>query len=143
MSDNKNQKNNSKDFLIGTLVGGIIGGVTAFLLAPKSGKELRDDISEQSVQLRNKGVEITSIAQERASSIVKTVSEQSNQVVGKVKKLASNIRSDSTNLRMKGEEVKEEAEETYNEITESIEDEVSQGEKNEQGKKSMNSSSHL
>jgi hypothetical protein len=46
MNDNKNQKNDSKDFLIGALVGGIIGGVTAFLLAPKSGNEFRDDISD-------------------------------------------------------------------------------------------------
>jgi gas vesicle protein len=34
------------NFLTGLLFGGVLGGVSAFLLAPKSGKELRDDIQE-------------------------------------------------------------------------------------------------
>ena len=38
---------NTKDFLIGTLIGGIVGATTALFLAPKSGKELRSDISDQ------------------------------------------------------------------------------------------------
>lgn len=40
---------NSKDFLIGTLIGGIIGATTALFLAPKSGKELRDEIGRAHV----------------------------------------------------------------------------------------------
>ena len=44
-SQNRNEGNiNAKDFLIGTLVGGIVGSLTALLLAPKSGKELRGDL---------------------------------------------------------------------------------------------------
>lgn len=34
------------DFIKGALVGGVLGGVAALLMAPKSGKDLRDDISE-------------------------------------------------------------------------------------------------
>ncbi len=45
---------NTKDFLIGTLVGGIVGATTALFLAPKSGKELRSDISEQAYNAKEK-----------------------------------------------------------------------------------------
>jgi gas vesicle protein len=39
-----NKRNHN--FLTGLLFGGVLGGVAAFLLAPKSGKELRADIKE-------------------------------------------------------------------------------------------------
>lgn len=45
---------NSKDFLIGTLIGGIVGATTALFLAPKSGKELRDDLNTQANALKEK-----------------------------------------------------------------------------------------
>ena len=38
MSDNNM---NGKDFLLGAVVGGVIGAITALLLAPKPGDELR------------------------------------------------------------------------------------------------------
>lgn len=38
--------NRNHNFLAGLLFGGVLGGVAAFLLAPKSGKELRADIKE-------------------------------------------------------------------------------------------------
>jgi gas vesicle protein len=40
----KNRRNHN--FLTGLLFGGALGGIAALLLAPKSGKELRDDIKE-------------------------------------------------------------------------------------------------
>jgi gas vesicle protein len=39
-----NKRNHN--FLTGLVFGGVLGGVAAFLLAPKSGKELRSDIKE-------------------------------------------------------------------------------------------------
>ena len=45
---------NTKDFLIGALVGGIVGAVTALLLAPKSGKEMRSDLNFQAHALKEK-----------------------------------------------------------------------------------------
>lgn len=35
-----------KNFLKGALLGGVLGGVTALLVAPKSGRELREDIAD-------------------------------------------------------------------------------------------------
>ena len=38
--------NGNHSFLTGLLFGGVLGGAAAFLLAPKSGKELRTDIQD-------------------------------------------------------------------------------------------------
>lgn len=104
MSENKNKS--SKSFIMGAIVGGIVGAVTALLLAPKSGKEMREDINEQaaalkerSLQLKDtaveKGSEWISIAKEKSSEIAKTVNKQSQQVVEKVKDFTQNIKSNS------------------------------------------------
>lgn len=89
---------NSKDFLIGTLIGGIIGATTALFLAPKSGKELRDDLGNQAVALKDrtdrmtadakeKGSEYVSIAKDKTSNITQLVADQSGQIMNKVKDL--------------------------------------------------------
>ncbi|MFC7373344.1 YtxH domain-containing protein [Fictibacillus iocasae] len=114
---NNNQGIDSKDFIIGALVGGIVGAASALLLAPKTGKELRGDLNEQAILLKDKGNEFSQLAIEKSNSIVKTVSEQSNQVAGKVKELTTNIRRDIDKWREKGQ-VEQENEEIYGEITE-------------------------
>ncbi|UOY90351.1 YtxH domain-containing protein [Bacillus glycinifermentans] len=89
---------NTRDFLIGTFVGGIIGAATALFLAPKSGKELRDDIGSQAAvikdktckltnEAREKGAEYVSIAKDKTSSISQLVSDRSTQLMDKVKDL--------------------------------------------------------
>lgn len=84
---------NAKDFLIGALIGGVVGSIGALMLAPKSGRELRDDINEQSKVLKGKTTNIANYAKEKSSNIAQTVSQQSNQVVGKVKDLKDNLKS--------------------------------------------------
>jgi gas vesicle protein len=120
-NNNNNQNIDSKDFMIGALVGGMLGAAAALLLAPKPGKELRSDLNEQAVYLKDKSTEISQIAREKSSNIVKTVSEQSNQVATKVKDLTSNLRKDIDKWRAKEDE---NASELYGEITDDIEDEI-------------------
>ena len=51
MEEKMNSQNEfSKGFLAGALIGGVAGAITALLLAPKSGQELRKDIAETSSQ---------------------------------------------------------------------------------------------
>ena len=87
---------NAKDFIIGTLVGGIVGTLAALLLAPKSGKELRGDLNSQAYLLREKtdqlrdaammkSSELTSTVKDKTTAISKKVSEQSADLVKKVK----------------------------------------------------------
>ena len=59
------KKNNGKDFIIGSLVGGLVGAATALFLAPKSGKEIRDNLSEQASVMKNRTGKLTNDALEK------------------------------------------------------------------------------
>lgn len=76
---------NTKDFLIGALVGGAVGAISALMLAPKSGKEIRGNIGEQSELIKRKSSDIAQYAKEKSSNVAQTVSSQSNQVANKVR----------------------------------------------------------
>lgn len=89
---------NTKDFLIGALIGGIVGAATALFLAPKSGKELRSNMNEQAIVLKEKtgqfretavakGTVLASAAKEKTNAITNTVSKQSSEIMNKVKSL--------------------------------------------------------
>ncbi|TYR82105.1 YtxH domain-containing protein [Priestia megaterium] len=86
----------NKDFLLGTIIGGLAGAVTALLLAPKAGKELRADLNEQATYVRlkteqvknnavEKGQELAQSAKAKTADLSQTFSAQSSQVVDKVK----------------------------------------------------------
>ncbi len=104
-------------FLLGALVGGVIGAAAALFLAPKTGREMRDDFSEQAVQLKNKGIElstvakdkateITSVAKEKTDGLTKTIQEQSGQIVDKVKSMTNktSVPMDDGTASSEGEE---------------------------------------
>ncbi|OZB96729.1 YtxH domain-containing protein [Paenibacillus sp. XY044] len=70
-------KETNKSLLWGALVGSIVGSVTALLLAPKSGKELRQDIAEGA----------------------RTVGGKTQEWAGKVKDTAGNVIADIQSWR--------------------------------------------
>jgi gas vesicle protein len=82
---------NSKDFIIGALVGGMIGAATALFVAPKAGRELRNDITEQARNISDKTEklrrDITETAKEKTSYVSEVVSNKSAEIVNKVKSL--------------------------------------------------------
>ena len=84
-----NDEVNSKDFLIGALVGGIIGAATALFLAPKSGAELRGDVTTQATHLKEKTVDLSSTAKEKTSQLSSQLKEKSGPLVEKVKSIKS------------------------------------------------------
>ena len=86
------EKSSTGGFLLGALIGGLVGATAALLLAPKSGKELRGDLNQQSALLKQKSTDFAHYAKEKSSGLAKSVSEQSIQVVDKVKKLPSYIK---------------------------------------------------
>lgn len=93
---------NSKDFVTGAIVGGLAGALAALLLAPKSGKELRGTLNEQTSSLKNKSVDLASVAKEKASGLKDTVSQQSSTIVNKVKDMKA--KSENTSQNTDGEE---------------------------------------
>ena len=107
VQDQSNNHINTKDFLIGTLVGGIVGALTALFLAPKSGKELREDLNDQAYLLREKteslretaiekSSEITSTVKDKTSALSKKVSEQSQGLVNKVKGIKAGVEDEQS-----------------------------------------------
>ena len=81
-------KDSNKGLLWGALIGSVVGSVTALLLAPKSGRELRQDISEGARQVSDKGQELAL-----------KVGEQSSQIVSKVKETADVVFKDIQSWR--------------------------------------------
>ncbi|MEF3303710.1 YtxH domain-containing protein [Paenibacillus sp. GYB003] len=80
-----------KDFLLGAIVGGVLGAVTALLLAPKSGKELRADISEQAHLLGEKTQALAETVGSKTQVIAKQVSEQTGEWVQKAKEVVESV----------------------------------------------------
>ncbi len=60
-----------KGLLLGFVVGGIAGAITALLLAPKPGKELREDIKKKSSELKDNAKRMVSRAKELTKSAVR------------------------------------------------------------------------
>lgn len=104
-------------FLFGALVGGVIGAAAALFLAPKTGSEMRQDFSTQAGQLKDKSIELSSVAKQKANELTsvakektgelsKTIQEQSGQLVDKVKTMTSKTSApmDDGTVSSEGEE---------------------------------------
>lgn len=98
----ESDNSNSRDFVTGAIVGGLAGALAALLLAPKSGKELRGSLNEQTSTLKNKSADLASVAKEKASGLKETVSQQSTTFANKVKDMKN--KSDNTSQDTAGEE---------------------------------------
>lgn len=96
MSDNNM---NGKDFLLGAVVGGIIGAVTALLLAPKSGSELRADIRDTASTVSTRTQEIAQQVGERSQTIARTVGTHTTEWVDKAKELAGTVADEVKNWK--------------------------------------------
>jgi len=79
----------SKVFFIGAIVGGVIGSVSALLFAPKSGKELRQDISSGAQKVSQAAVRTASEVSDTTGRLVKEIGEGASQFAAKIKQAAS------------------------------------------------------
>jgi gas vesicle protein len=70
----------SKDVIIGAVAGTVLGAVTALLLAPKSGRELRKDISGGVQQVT-----------EKTQNVAKQIGTQTSEWFGKAKEATSQV----------------------------------------------------
>lgn len=113
----ENESSGAGSFLVGALVGGVIGAAAALFLAPKTGSEMRENLSTQATQLKDKSIEISSVAKEKATELTsvakeksgelsKSIQEQSGQLVDKVKSMKSktSIPMDDGTASSEGEE---------------------------------------
>ncbi|MGQ8871541.1 YtxH domain-containing protein [Paenibacillus sp. TSA_86.1] len=93
-------KDSNKSLLWGALIGSVVGSVTALLLAPKSGRELRQDISDGARQVSDKGQELAVKVGEQSSQIVSKVKETADVVIKDIQSWRCS--SDGKEIRISG-----------------------------------------
>ncbi len=102
----RDENMSSSNFVLGALVGGLVGAATALFLAPKSGKELRGDLSEQSSVLMEKGNAFKQTATEKGSAWKQTAQEKGTEWISVAKeKSAPLTEAVKTKLSKKNEDM--------------------------------------
>lgn len=97
-------ENNSytKGFVFGALIGGAVGAITALLLAPKPGSELRQELAEKAKDAYDKSAEyIQNVAAEVSPTIENTVNEgkiKAQGIVSAAKKQADELLSNADSI---------------------------------------------
>ncbi|TVX86751.1 YtxH domain-containing protein [Paenibacillus agilis] len=82
---NTTNQNNGNNFAKGLLIGGLVGAAAALLFAPKSGRELRQDISYKAQSVGEMTKDAACDLGNKAATIVKSVGERAETVVTNVK----------------------------------------------------------
>jgi len=112
----------TKGVLIGAFFGGLAGAITALLLAPKSGKELRQDLTEKSVEYYSKASNAIKNVEETYSPIVAEVINEgkakAQNIIDIAKNKASSLISDAERVI---QDAKAKANGTKDSITEKFE----------------------
>ena len=105
----RDEGTSSNNFVLGALVGGIVGAATALFLAPKSGKELRVDLSEQSSVLKEKGTAFKQTATEKGSAWKQTAQEKGTEWISVAKEKSAPLTEKvKTKLSKKNEDMSSE-----------------------------------
>lgn len=78
-----------KDLLVGAVVGTLLGAVTALLLAPKSGRELRADISQGVHNVSEKTQQVAGTVTDKSKQIAGTISDKTQQAVQTISRQTS------------------------------------------------------
>jgi len=107
------ENNLSKGLLIGFLTGGIVGAAIALLYAPKSGKELRQDIKVKADEFRDDADKYIDVAKEKAVDLYNDGKKKSEKLVADAK--------------VKADELIKDAEKVYNDAKHKATDAINSG----------------
>ncbi len=94
MDDNKT----AKGLLLGFVTGGIVGAAIALLYAPKSGKELRNDIKMKKDELLDDTSEYLQIAKTKATDLINEGKRKSEELISDAKKKATTLIGDANSI---------------------------------------------
>ena len=83
------ENNSSSPFLIGGALGAVIGVVTALLLAPKSGEELREVLGDQYEKIREKAEDFTANINSKRHDVMDQVGDWKDTLTTLINKLSS------------------------------------------------------
>lgn len=86
------KEKSQNNFLLGALIGGLAGAAAALLFSPKSGKELRNSINQQTGSIKDKTVQLrdnviikSNQISTKTSSLTQGLVNQSNDILKKLK----------------------------------------------------------
>lgn len=88
----------SKGLLIGFLAGGAVGAALALLFAPKSGRELRSEISDKTNQIIDRTGDVLNAANERSREIINEGRTRAESIVDDAREKASTLLSDAERI---------------------------------------------
>ncbi len=115
------QNNDFGAFLAGFVIGGLVGAATALILAPQSGDEMRAQLAQKSVDLRDMGTERAHQYQERATTAVSgarsRVGDAGTQAQDQARLV---LDKGKARLHRNGDEIAEETSEVAEEIVDEI-----------------------
>jgi len=92
------ENNLSKGLLIGFLAGGTIGAITALLLAPKSGRELRADIKQKSEEYFDEAEKYLAEAKDKARDLINEGKKKSERIIHDAKLKSDDILKDAEKI---------------------------------------------
>ena len=83
-------------FLAGFVVGGALGALAGILLAPQSGEETRDLLSDASKDVVKKTDKTVKEIQEKADTVVSDLQQKSDEIMDKIQTLLNKQKDDVT-----------------------------------------------
>ncbi|SFE59537.1 YkuS family protein [Alteribacillus iranensis] len=121
----KTGESSGKSMVSGMLVGTALGVVTGFLLAPKSGKELRQQMNEKAGQTKEQATVMTNKVRERSAATTSNVMNMTNKAKETVKNRPS-LTGRTRGVQEEPSVIKEPNERSNPKPTEEQEEEVNQ-----------------
>jgi gas vesicle protein len=92
------ESNFGKGFLIGMLTGGAIGAIIALLYAPKSGRELRQDIRNKTDEYLDDAEKYLAEAKDKAKDLINEGKKKSEKIISEAKIKSEELLKDAEKL---------------------------------------------
>ncbi|MDQ3193451.1 MAG: YtxH domain-containing protein [Bacteroidota bacterium] len=84
--------------LIGFLAGGLVGASIALLYAPKSGREMREQLMSKKDEILDDTTEYLQVAKTKASDLINEGKRKSEELISDAKKKASTLIGDANTI---------------------------------------------
>jgi len=88
----------AKGLMAGFIAGSVVGAVMALLYAPKSGRELRQNIKDRSTEFLGNADEYLAQARTEASDIINEGKRRSDHVINDARKKAETLMGDAERI---------------------------------------------
>ncbi|MGX6962196.1 YtxH domain-containing protein [Vagococcus xieshaowenii] len=87
-------KKNNGGFLLGAIIGGAAAAAAALLMAPKAGKETREELLEQMDDLKAKSSDYTQLAKEKGNKALSKAQDIKDSTLSTLKKNSEELADD-------------------------------------------------